>query len=72
MEYALPNAIIRFRQGFGRLVRSNQDKGTVFILDSRVVNSRYGHKFIKALPEMEIKRPESGEVENVVSSWLGI
>ncbi len=72
MEYALPNAIIRFRQGFGRLVRSNQDKGTVFILDSRVVNSRYGHRFIKALPQMEIKRPESREVENVVSNWLGI
>ena len=72
MEYALPNAIIRFRQGFGRLVRSNQDKGTVFILDSRVVNSRYGHRFIKALPQMEIKRPESKEVENVVSNWLGI
>ena len=72
MEYALPNAIIRFRQGFGRLVRSNQDRGTVFVLDSRVVNSRYGHRFIKALPEMEIKRPESGEVGKVVSRWLGI
>ena len=72
IEYALPNAIIRFRQGFGRLVRSNQDRGTVFILDSRVVNSRYGHRFIKALPKMEIKRPESQEVEHVVSAWLGI
>ena len=72
IEYALPNAIIRFRQGFGRLVRSNQDRGTVFILDSRVVNSRYGHRFIKALPKMEIKRPESQEVEGVVSAWLGI
>jgi len=37
-----------------------------------VVNSRYGHRFIKALPEMEIKRPESGEVGKVVSRWLGI
>ncbi len=72
MEYALPNAIIRFRQGFGRLVRSNKDRGAVFILDSRVINSRYGHRFIKALPKMEIQRPKSEEVESIVSNWLGI
>ncbi len=72
MEYALPSAIIRFRQGFGRLVRSNKDRGAVFILDSGVVNSRYGHRFIKALPKMEIQRPKSEEVEDIVSSWLGI
>ena len=72
MEYALPSAIIRFRQGFGRLVRSNKDRGAVFILDSRVTNSRYGHRFIKALPKMEIQRPKSEEVESIVSSWLGI
>ncbi len=72
MEYALPSAIIRFRQGFGRLVRSSKDRGAVFILDSRVVNSRYGHKFIKALPKMEIQRPKSDEVESIVSSWLGL
>ena len=72
MEYALPSAIIRFRQGFGRLVRSNKDRGAVFILDSRVINSRYGHRFIKALPKMEIQRPKSEEVEGIVSNWLGI
>ena len=72
MEYALPNAIIRFRQGFGRLVRSNKDRGAVFILDSRVTNSRYGHRFIKALPRMEIQRPKSEEVESIVSGWLGL
>ena len=72
MEYALPSAIIRFRQGFGRLVRSKKDRGAVFILDSRVINSRYGHRFIKALPKMEIQRPKSEEVEGIVSNWLGI
>ena len=72
MEYALPSAIIRFRQGFGRLVRSNKDRGAVFILDSRVTNSRYGHRFIKALPKMEIQRPKSEEVEGIVSGWLGL
>jgi len=72
MEYALPSAIIRFRQGVGRLVRSNKDRGAVFILDSRVTNSRYGHRFIKALPKMEIQRPKSEEVEGIVSGWLGL
>ena len=50
-EYALPRAILRFKQGFGRLIRSASDTGAVIILDSRLVQKSYGQEFISSLPE---------------------
>lgn len=51
MKDQLPRAVIRFRQGIGRLIRSGDDKGDVSILDSRVVRKFYGSAFLSALPE---------------------
>ena len=51
MEDQLPRAVIRFRQGIGRLIRSSDDKGDVSILDSRAVRKFYGSAFLAALPE---------------------
>ncbi|MFH1846806.1 MAG: helicase C-terminal domain-containing protein [Candidatus Omnitrophota bacterium] len=49
-EYQLPQAIIMFKQGIGRLIRSRTDKGIIAILDPRIYNRSYGKSFIKALP----------------------
>ncbi len=49
-ELALPQAVIRFRQGFGRLIRSRSDRGTVIILDRRAQTRPYGRRFLGALP----------------------
>ncbi len=51
MEDSLPRAVIRFKQGFGRLVRSKTDHGRVVVLDPRMVTARYGRMFLDALPE---------------------
>lgn len=51
MEDSLPRAIIRFKQGFGRLIRSKTDHGRVVILDPRVITTGYGRAFMAALPE---------------------
>ncbi len=51
MEDALPRAVLRFKQGFGRLIRSKDDHGRVVVLDDRVITTRYGRAFIEALPE---------------------
>ncbi|MDX2115114.1 MAG: helicase C-terminal domain-containing protein [Planctomycetota bacterium] len=51
MEDSLPRAVIRFKQGFGRLVRSASDSGRVVVLDPRLVTARYGRAFLAALPE---------------------
>jgi ATP-dependent DNA helicase DinG len=55
MDYQLPSAIIRFKQGFGRLIRSKSDTGIVVVLDSRVVNKRYGQKFLAAIPRCKME-----------------
>lgn len=50
-EDSLPRAILRFKQGFGRLIRSQTDTGQVVVLDPRVVAAGYGRRFLAALPE---------------------
>jgi ATP-dependent DNA helicase DinG len=50
MDYSVPEAIIKLKQGFGRLIRSRSDTGIVVILDSRVKTKRYGKMFLEALP----------------------
>ena len=51
MDYQVPEAIIKLKQGFGRLIRSKTDKGMVVLLDSRVKTKRYGKLFLDALPD---------------------
>ncbi len=50
MEYSVPEAVIKLKQGFGRLIRSRTDKGIVVLLDSRVLTKRYGKAFLESLP----------------------
>jgi ATP-dependent DNA helicase DinG len=54
LEYTVPQAVIRFRQGFGRLIRQRTDRGIVLILDSRVVKRGYGRTFLRSLPDVPI------------------
>ena len=50
-QYAVPEAVLRFRQGFGRLIRSKTDRGVVVILDKRVLTKNYGRLFLDSLPK---------------------
>ncbi|MCK6578085.1 MAG: DEAD/DEAH box helicase family protein [Anaerolineae bacterium] len=69
-DYAMPDAIVRFRQGFGRLIRSNTDRGIVVILDSRIINKGYGHNFLEALPDCTIQRGLLGGLPEAAKTWL--
>ena len=60
-QYQLPEAIILFKQGFGRLIRTRTDSGFVVVLDHRIVSKPYGRQFIAALPDIEIVRDEFGD-----------
>ncbi len=51
MEFSLPEAILKFRQGVGRLIRTKSDRGMVVILDNRVLSKKYGQSFLDALPK---------------------
>ena len=54
-DYQLPAAIIKFKQGFGRLIRSKTDSGIVVVLDSRILNKPYGRRFLNAIPKCKIE-----------------
>jgi ATP-dependent DNA helicase DinG len=64
LEYSLPEAILKFRQGVGRLIRTRTDHGLITILDSRILKKRYGKAFLASLPPcpVEIASAE-GEIE---------
>ncbi|MBN1524164.1 MAG: helicase c2 [Spirochaetales bacterium] len=61
-EYSLPEAVVRLRQGFGRLIRKKTDKGVVLILDSRIVKKYYGKYFLSSLPETRVVTGETKSV----------
>jgi ATP-dependent DNA helicase DinG len=54
-EYSLPEAILKMRQGVGRLIRTKSDKGIIVILDNRIVTKPYGRAFLSALPKCPVK-----------------
>lgn len=53
-HYSVPQAVIRFAQGFGRLIRSGSDRGAIFVLDRRLTDARYGRQFIRSLPDVPL------------------
>jgi ATP-dependent DNA helicase DinG len=59
-DYQLPSAIIKFKQGFGRLVRSKTDTGIVVVLDNRIVRKPYGRRFLAAIPKCRIQIVDGG------------
>ncbi|HSH01135.1 MAG TPA: helicase C-terminal domain-containing protein [Anaerolineae bacterium] len=70
MEYSVPEAILRFRQGFGRLIRRRDDEGVVAILDKRVLSKRYGNLFLQALPECTMLRQRTSRLGELTVRWL--
>ncbi|MCM2359853.1 MAG: helicase [Geobacteraceae bacterium] len=62
MEYTVPQAVIKFKQGFGRLIRSRDDRGAVLILDSRVLSKNYGRSFLRSLPAAPVLKGSGAEV----------
>lgn len=69
MGYSVPEAILKFKQGVGRLIRTHTDTGMVFILDSRVINTRYGKAFINSLPVDPIIARNLREVRKVTEDF---
>ena len=54
MDYSLPEAVLKLKQGFGRLIRTARDRGSVVILDPRVRTKRYGKTFLNSLPKARV------------------
>ncbi len=67
---SLPQAIIRFKQGFGRLIRTHQDRGVVIIFDNRIITTWYGKAFIQSLPQIEVDYMSSQNILRDIESWF--
>jgi len=69
-EYALPQAVIRFKQGFGRLIRTKSDRGVLVVLDPRIVTKQYGTAFLRSLPGCTVRQAAMREMPGHVGQWL--
>jgi ATP-dependent DNA helicase DinG len=71
-EYSLPEAILRFRQGFGRLIRTQSDRGVVAILDRRILTKRYGRAFLESLPPCTVQVGTMRDLPTLAAQWLNL
>ncbi|MEI0525581.1 helicase C-terminal domain-containing protein [Brachyspira murdochii] len=70
LDYALPFAVIKFKQGFGRLIRSKDDRGVVFVLDKRLYTKNYGVQFIQSLPNAKVIKASMKEIFNDMNNFF--
>ena len=70
MEYTIPLAVIKFRQGFGRLIRRKSDRGVVIVLDTRILTKHYGKIFLKSLPALKTVKGPLKEVHLAVNKFF--
>jgi DNA polymerase-3 subunit epsilon/ATP-dependent DNA helicase DinG len=69
-EYALPQAVLRFRQGFGRLIRSKTDRGALIVLDKRLTSRRYGESFLRSIPQCTVRELAARQIPHHIEQWL--
>jgi ATP-dependent DNA helicase DinG len=70
MKLSLPQAVIKFKQGFGRLVRTASDRGIVILYDTRVIDTNYGKYFLYSLPGPKMEHLPTAAMAERVRSWL--
>jgi len=71
-ELSVPKAVLRFKQGFGRLIRSDRDRGVCVVLDRRIISRRYGQSFLHSLPPSHVVVNSTYDLPYAAGSWLGI
>lgn len=69
-SYAVPQAVLRFKQGFGRLIRTSHDRGICAVLDRRILTKRYGATFLHSLPECSVEVGSVLGLPGAASRWL--
>lgn len=69
-ELSLPNAVIRFKQGFGRLIRSSNDRGIVFVCDARIMKARYSKYFTESIPDVPTSIASTHDLMEKAKTWF--
>ncbi len=68
-EYMVPEAVTKFRQGFGRLIRSKNDRGVFIVLDRRIISRAYGRRFQRSIPRGTVRRVTLRTLSDYVARW---
>jgi ATP-dependent DNA helicase DinG len=68
-HYSVPQAVIKFKQGFGRLIRNGKDRGAIVILDKRIIQKNYGITFLKSLPEVKMLKGSFAGIVRYIEDW---
>lgn len=69
-DYSVPEAVLKFRQGFGRLIRTKTDRGVVAVLDRRILTKSYGKVFLDSLPRCTVRRGPLAQLPQDAAKWL--
>lgn len=69
-KLSLPTAVMRFKQGFGRLIRSKTDRGIIFVCDDRLMTKSYGQAFLDSIPAVPVHHKSTYELINITNNWL--
>ena len=69
-QYSVPQAVLRFRQGFGRLIRNKEDRGTIVIMDNRITAKNYGSSFLKSIPPCTLKPSSVSTIGQAAAQWV--
>ena len=70
-EFSIPQAVLRFRQGIGRLIRNKGDKGAIVVLDRRITGRNYGDSFLNSIPPCTLKPSKLSNVGTLAAQWVG-
>jgi DNA polymerase-3 subunit epsilon/ATP-dependent DNA helicase DinG len=70
LQYSVPDAILKFRQGFGRLIRTRNDRGVVAVFDKRLLTKQYGQQFLQSLPDCTVRRGPSADLATAAAAWV--
>jgi ATP-dependent DNA helicase DinG len=70
LQYSVPDAILKFRQGFGRLIRAKTDRGVVAVFDKRVLTKQYGQQFLQSLPDCTVRRGPYADLAKAAVAWM--
>jgi ATP-dependent DNA helicase DinG len=70
MELSVPDALIKFRQGFGRLLRHSDDRGVIVTLDKRIIQKSYGKLFLESIPRTKQCIAPTKDIVREIGSFL--
>jgi ATP-dependent DNA helicase DinG len=69
-DFSLPEAVLRFKQGFGRLIRTEKDRGIIVVFDKRIISTKYGKAFLQSIPDIRIRNGAIDQLVEYIHQWI--